>query len=128
MQLKYNNYVRNKIVYIDLETTNFTPRELKAFMKFGEPVVSFHKGYAGDGATPEVFKFRVDFDRRIKTSFKLVAKFDGKDNLDEAVLAANDFFDEVKEELENVMVDIMDKLADLEIQFISGTGLADIAY
>ncbi len=131
MQLKYNNYVRSNVVYIDLETVNFTTREEKAFMKFGEPVVAFHEGYEGNGADPEVFKFRVDFERRIKTSFKVRAKFDGSGtdaDMQKAVDSANLFFDQVKEKLENEMSAVMLRLDDLEVDFISGEGLIDIVY
>ncbi len=127
MKLKYNNYVRNNVVYIDLETSEFTEREMNAFYKFGEPVVSFHESYGtpdGDG----VYPFRVDIERKVKTSFRFRAKFDGSVNLDDAINAANLFFEDIKMKLEEVMLDIMNKLSELEIDFIVESGVHDITF
>ncbi len=127
MKLNYNNYVRNNVVYIDLETADFTARELSAFYKFGEPVVSFHHSYgfpSGEGDYP----IRVDIERKIKTSFRVRAKFDGSSNLDDAINAANTFFEDIKMELEEVMLGIMEKLSELEIDFVVESGVYDITF
>lgn len=127
MKLNYNNYVRNNVVYIDLETADFTERELTAFYKFGEPIVSFHESYG----TPDgggIYPFRIDIERKVKTSFRVRAKFDGTSNLDDAIDGANLFFEDIKIKLEEVMLDIMNQLADLEIAFVVESGVHDITF
>lgn len=120
MQLRYNKYVRNKVIHIELETVNFSGREDLALKKFGEPVVVFNREYEGG--------FVIEIERRIKTGFKVKMKFDGSEDLTKATAAANLFFEEIKEELEEVMRELMEKLQDLEVEFKSEKGLADIKY
>ena len=120
MQLKYNNRVRNKVIIIELETTNFTKRENEALDRFGEPVVKLEKVYDGG--------FPVNFEKKIKTGFKLRVKFDGSKDLQAATDAANLFFEEIQEVLSQEMSSLMDKMADLEIEFKSTSGLLDIKY
>jgi hypothetical protein len=120
MQLKYDKQIKNQIITIELETTNFTIRENAALERFGEPVVSFEKVYDGD--------FPVSFNKKIKTGFKVRVKFDGTQNLQAATDAANLFFDEIQEVLRNELSLLNDRLTDLEVEFRPANGLLDILY
>lgn len=120
MQLKYNNTVKNKIITIELETTNFTKRENLALERFGEPIVKFEKEYNGG--------FPVSFEKRIKTGFKVRVKFDGTNNLQAATNAANQFFEDIQEKLREEMEVLMDKLHSFEVEFKPASGLLDIDY
>lgn len=118
MQLKYNKFIRNNIVTVELETMNFTIRELTALKKFGEPVIRFEELYNTT--------FTVVFERRIKTGFKLEVRFDGSKDLEQAADAANQFFEQVKVVLEGTMDGLMDKLTAAELNFESKQGVVVI--
>lgn len=120
MQVKYNNQIRNKVITIELETTNFTDKEKTALDKFGEPIIRFEKLYEGE--------FPVKIEKKIRSGFKVRVKFDGNKDLQAATEAANLFFEEIQEELSSVMAILMDKLRDLEVEFKSSNGFLDIKY
>ncbi len=120
MQLKYSKTIKNRVILIDLETTSFLPREVTALEKFGEPVIKLSKMYAD--------VFPVDIDRKIRTGFKVRVKFDGKEDLDAAADAANLFFEEIQELLSTEMGTLMEKLAELEADFVTDSGFVDITY
>jgi len=119
MQLRYNNQIKNKVITIELETTNFTIRENAAIERVGEPVVRFEKVYDGG--------FPVSFNKKIKTGFKVRVKFDGTENLQAATDAANLFFEEVQELVRAEMSTVVERLADLEVEFRPSNGLLDIS-
>ena len=121
MQLRYNNYIRNRVVYMELETDNFTNKENEALQKFGEPVVQIEKTYDGG--------FPVSLERKIKTGFKVRQKFDGSNNIKQAVNAANEFFEDVVDQMRDKMNELMfDKYEDFEYSLEYGSGLKTIDY
>ncbi len=120
MQLRYNNQIKNKVITIELETTSFSTKEDTALERIGEPVVKFEKMYDGG--------FPVSFEKKIKTGFKIRIKFDGNEDLQAATVAANQFFEDIKEKLEEEMSILMDKLMDHESEFQPGKGYEDIVY
>lgn len=117
MQLKYDKSIRRKVITIELETTNFSTRENLAIKKFGEPVIKLEKMY-GD--------FSVSVERRIKTGFKVRVRFDGTEDFEAAVSAANQFFEEIQDLIRDELESLMDKLIEAEANFESGSGLVDI--
>lgn len=120
MQVKYNNYIRNRIVYMELETANFTQKELEALNKFGEPVIKIEKDYQG---------FPVSLERKIKTGFKVRQRFDGTEDIKGAVNAANEFFGDIVEQMRDKMNELMfDKFEDFEYNLEYGSGLKTIEY
>lgn len=120
MQLKYENSVKNRIITMELETANFIAREIMALEKFSEPIVKVEKVYRT--------KFPVSFEKKIRTGFKVKVKFDGNDNMTEAVEAANEFFEEIQELLTAQMAEVMEKLDELESGFQAKKGFVDIKY
>ena len=118
MQLKYNNYIRNNVIHMELETTNFTEKENRYLEKLGEPVIKFEKTYAGGHS--------VAFEKRIKTGFKLRIRFDGTDDMEAAAQAANEFFFDIEDELKEAIVLLTEKAVD--IGFEVKKGYIDIVY
>ena len=118
MQLKYSKSISKKLIVIELETVNFTPRENKALDQFGEPLVIFERMYTGN--------FPVQISKKIRTGFKVRIKFDGTENLDGAVAAANTFMEEIEEELAKEMGKIMELALDSE--FKAESRFVDIKY
>ena len=47
MKLKYDYTVKKRKITIELETVDFTPKEIRALDMLGEPVISFQKTYPG---------------------------------------------------------------------------------
>lgn len=117
MQLKFDKAIRKKVITIELETTRFTTAEERALVKFGEPIIKIEKMYG---------TFPVSIERRIKTGFKVRVQFDGTDNFPSAVQAANEFFEEVQEELRDTMEALMIKLEDTEYVFEAKKGIIDL--
>lgn len=121
MQLRYNNRVANRVIYMDLETANFSRKEDDALKKFGEPVIKFEKVYNGGHS--------ISIERRIKTGFKIRVKFDGSEDMAMAVEAANNFFEDLTDELTLSMQALMEKLENPDyIPEIVGSGFRDINY
>lgn len=118
MQLKYNKEIKNNVITIELETANFTPQENKVLDEFGEPILSFSKVYET--------KFPVQFEKKIRTGFKIRIKFDGTEDIQGAVNSANLFFDEVQEKLGELMASLIDKASAAD--FTVETGIASINY
>ena len=117
MQLKYTKSIKKRVISIELETTGFTTNETKALDLFGEPEVVLEKTYAGG--------FPISINKKIRTGFKVKAKFDGTDNMDGAAKAANDFFDEIKEKLGIAMGAAMEQLDSSEFEPETGTFAVD---
>lgn len=113
MQLKYTKSIKKRVITIELETTGFTTNETKALDLFGEPEVSMEKSYTGG--------FPISFSKKIRTSFKVKAKFDGTDNMDTAAAAANAFFEEIQEKLATAMGAVMEQLDSSEFEPTTGT-------
>lgn len=120
MQLKFDNQIKNKVITVELETANFTAKENTALERIGEPIIKFEKMYDGG--------FPVQFEKKIKTGFKIRVKFDGSEDLQGATLAANQFLEDIQEKLENEMSILMDKLIDHESEFKPAKGFIDINY
>lgn len=119
MQLKFDKSIRNNVIMIALETINFTPDETKALDRFGEPEIHFEKSYAAG-------QFPVAFTRKIRKGFKVRVKFDGSQNIEAATAAANQFFEEIQEELADAMFEVMAKYEGNELEV--KTGFLDIKY
>lgn len=109
MQLKFNKTIRKNIVTVDLEAIKFTPREMEAFFRFGEPVISVEKMYP---LNDENASFPVKFSKRLRPSFRVRVKFDGTHDVEAACLAAESFYEDIVEIIQNVLYDITDKLDD----------------
>ena len=119
MQLRYNNYVRNNVVYMELETANFTHEENAALEKFGEPVIKIDKVYSGHP---------VSIERKIKTGFKVRVKFDGSDNVQNAIEAANEFYDDLVDTMRDEMSTLMCNYRDPEFELKAKSGSTNIDY
>lgn len=115
MQLKYENSIRKRVITIELETYNFTQAEIKALDQFGEPVIKFEKNYAGN--------FPVAISKSIRSGFKVRVKFDGTEDIEGATAAANQFFEEIQEVLEEEMRNLLDKYNDLNSEFQADKGI-----
>lgn len=120
MQLRYDKSVKNRIITIELETVHFLHRESQALEKFGEPVIKIEKMYKNT--------YPVSIEKRIKTGFKVKVKFDGTKDFNSAVEAANEFFEEISEKLTEEMMLVMEKLEELECEFVQKKGFIDIKY
>lgn len=120
MQLRYEKSIKNRVITLELETASFLSREVQALEKFGEPLVGIEKMYRS--------KYPVSFEKKIRTGFKVKVKFDGRDDVNEAAEAANEFFEEIQEVLTDKMAEIMDKLDELESGFEAKKGFIDIKY
>lgn len=118
MQIKYSKKISKKMITVELETTNFTPQENKVLDEFGEPVIMFEKVY--------VSKFPVQFEKKIRTGFKVKVKFDGTGDIQAAANAANLFFEEIQEKLADAMADLFDKASDAD--FTVEQGMLSITY
>jgi hypothetical protein len=118
MQLKYNKIIKKNVITIELETANFTPQEAKMLDEFGEPLITFSKIY--------YTKYTVQFEKKIRTGFKVKIKFDGTTDIQGAANAANVFFEEIQEVLGNAMADLADKASDAD--FTVEAGIASINY
>lgn len=120
MQLRYDNSVKNRIITVELETTHFTQKEVNALEKFGEPLIAIEKVYRQS--------FPVKVEKRIRTGFKIKVKFDGTEDMQEAVEAANAFIEDVTELLTESMSELIDQLDELGSEFQAKKGLIDIKY
>mgnify|MGYP000374151216 CR=1 FL=1 len=118
MQLKYKKSIQKKVIVVELETINFTPQENKLLDELGEPVISFEKVYPPN--------FAVQFEKKIRTGFKVKVKFDGTENLQAAAEAANLFFEEIQDRLAEEMYILADKASDTD--FKVGEGIVSINY
>jgi hypothetical protein len=103
--------MKNKIITISLESTSFTPDELMYIDDLGDPVVSFDKIYDTN--------FVVKFDKRLKSGFKLIQRFDGTANVAEAAAAANQFLEDIETEVGKIMADLRDAHVDLLFEEIN---------
>lgn len=118
MQLKFSKTIKKRVITIDLETSNFSTDEGKALDIYGEPEVLFEKTYSGN--------FSVQFNKKIRTGFKVKVKFDGIDDMTGASNAANSFFEEIQEKLADAMATVMEQYNSSE--FVTETGTVTISY
>jgi hypothetical protein len=116
MQLKYDKSIKNKIITITLETSNFSPVETKAIDDYGDPTVVFSKSYDGS--------FAVEISKKLKAGFKLTQKFDGTADLLKAITAADTFYEDIKLTLETSMTDVITLSQDKV--YTEGNGLETI--
>lgn len=100
MKLNYDYCVRKRKITIELETADFTPKEMKALDMLGEPVISFQKTYPGD--------FTISINKKLRTEFKVRIRIDGTDNIEAANEAGQKFLTDIKELLETEMEKLMD--------------------
>lgn len=118
MRLKYEKFIKNNIITLILETTDFDCKENQALDMFGEPEIHFEKQYSG--------KHNVAFCKKLRSNFKVKVKFDGSEDIEEAAEAANLFLEELEELLQETISECVDKLS--EIDFEEGTGYIQIKY
>lgn len=109
MQLKFNKTIRKNVITVDLEAVNFTECELEAFKRFGEPIINIEKMYPLNVENPS---FPVHINKKLRKSFRIRIKFDGTMNIDAACDAAESFYDDIVEILEDTLYDMTDKLED----------------
>lgn len=112
MQLKIKKEMRKSIIYIDLETVNFCAEENKMLDQFGEPIIKLNKMYG---------KYPVAIERKIRSNFKVRVKFDGEDNVQDAVEQATKFIEDMESLVIETMNDFMFEKEDIAIQFAAGT-------
>jgi hypothetical protein len=116
MQLKYDKQIKNKVISIYLETINFSVDEIAAIDNLGDPIVNFNKNYDGG--------FVIVIAKKLRSGFKFTQKFDGTADLAKAILAAETFYDDIKEKLVLVMSELIDLQADRA--YIEAAGLDDL--
>lgn len=109
MQLKFNKTIRKNIVTVDLEAIKFTEYELEALRRFDAPVISVEKMYPlnNDNAS-----FPVKFQKKLRQSFRIRVKFDGTNDIESACNAAESFYDDIREIIEDKLYELTDKLED----------------
>lgn len=115
MQIKYNNKVKNGVVFMELETCGFTCKESKALEYLGEPKVFFQKCYGTD----EVL---ID-NRRIRTGFKIRLRFEGNGEAVDAIKNAATCYEEIKQELSKIMDQLLLKFDDVNAEVAFGDGV-----
>lgn len=108
MQLRINTSIRKSVIVVELETINFCGIENKMLDQFGEPVFHLEKMYQQD--------YPVSIHKKIRSNFKVKVRFDGTNDIDKATLAANEFIDEVKEQVPVLMEEFMDKAEFIDIK------------
>ena len=113
MELKYNYTVNKRKILIELETVNFTTREIAAMDALGEPVISFQKTYPGG--------FTISLSKKLRSEFKTRVRIDGSDNIDLANKAGQAFLADLKEYLQKQMEDLMDAYDDQVFPPLHGT-------
>lgn len=99
MQISCRKDIKKRVVFIEIETTGFTSKENKALDLFGEPDIVLEKNYGG---------FPVSINKRIRSGFKVKVKFDGTKDIEAAIDAANNFYEEIQEKLETAMTDVIE--------------------
>ena len=104
MKLKYDYVVKKRKIVIELETVDFTPKEIAALDVLGEPVVSFQKTYPG-GIT-------ISLSKKIRSEFKARIRIDGSANIDAANEAGQKFLVDIKDELTSTMEKLIDEYED----------------
>lgn len=119
MQLKYNNQVKNEVIALELETTSFSKKENEALDRVGEPIINLEKIYEGVHPVSIV-------NRKLRSSFKIRIKFEGKEDIITATRAANSFLEEIKVILEEEMRVTLERAEDLNLEFMPGVGFYDI--
>ncbi len=104
MKLKYDYSVKKRKILIELETCEFTPKELKAIDMLGEPVVKIQKTYPGG--------FTISLAKKLKSEFKARVRIDGTQDIEAANDAGQRFLADLKEVLERTMEELMDSYED----------------
>ena len=96
MQLAIETKIRKSIITVEIETVNFTKIENDLLDQFGEFVYNLETLYQGE--------FAVAIHKKIRSNFKIRIKFDGsasEDAMERATAAANEFIEQVQEEIED---------------------------
>lgn len=107
MKLKYTIEIQEKKIFIVAETIDFTPEEEKLLNDLGEPVIEFKEQYE--------LLYDVEFNRKIKTGFKIAVNFDGSVDLVKANTAALQFIDDLQQALSDAMAKLKNEAAKLII-------------
>lgn len=107
MKLKYSIEIKDKKIFIVAETTDFTVDEDKLLNDLGEPVINFRKQYET--------LYEIEFNRKIKTGFKIAVTFDGAVDLTKANTAALTFIDDLQSILAENMSTLKNEAAKLLI-------------
>ena len=99
MKLKVDYSVHKRKVFIDIETVDFTPNEIKAIEALGDPKVEFKKTYTGGHI--------VSISRKLRSEFKIRLRLDGSTNFEAANNAGQEFIQDIKEKLTQIMEDLV---------------------
>ncbi len=104
MKLKYDYVVKKRKITIELETVDFTAKEIRALDMLGEPVISFQKTYPGG--------FTISLSKKLRSEFKARIRIDGTNDVEAANNAGQKFLTDIKEHLELEMEKLMDSYED----------------
>lgn len=117
MKLQAEVSMKRKVIYVDITTVEFTPEEEKMFDQYGEPNVKFSKTYEES--------YLVNIDSSIRRTFKHRVVFDGSVDINSARLAYTTFIEDLRLELENIMIKYTE---DVQPLMNEGKTLYDINY
>lgn len=109
MQLRFNKTIRKNIVIVDLEAIKLTECEIEALRRFDAPVISVEKMYPLNADNPS---FPVKFQKKLRQSFRIRVKFDGTNDIEGACEAAESFYDDIRDIIEDTLYELTDKLED----------------
>lgn len=124
MQLKYSKTIRKNIVTVNLEVASFTKREALALQFFEAPTITVDKMYPLHSDNP---KYPVNFTKKLKLSgFRVRAKFDGTEDYEGALEAAESFYEDIREILEDSIWKLAEMLDD-SFAYDLGTGFDNIS-
>ena len=104
MKLKYDYTVKKRKITIELETVDFTSKEIRALDMLGEPVISFQKTYPGG--------YTIALSKKLRSEFKARIRIDGSANVELANQAGQQFVTDIQELLEAEMEKLMDNYED----------------
>jgi hypothetical protein len=120
VKINYQKTINNYVIWIELESAEFSTDEELAMQELGEPVINYNKKYT-------TREFPVVFDRKLKTGFKVRVGFDGNDGaLADAIEAANLFMAELKTDITALMKTLMDDYKAIKTSFKVGSGTINI--
>lgn len=88
MRLKAKTQIKNRVVNMLIETTDFTNDENNMLDQVGEPLIYINKSY---GPNP------IKIEKKVRSGFRVMIKFDG--NLSENMEDVNGYADELIEDI-----------------------------
>lgn len=96
MKLSVRRFTKNKMVTIELSTTDFSEKENSMLDQLGEPVIEIDKNY---GQNP------IKFSKKIRTGFKVKVRFDAnlEENTDVTATYIESFIEFLQDEMSLAM-------------------------